>query len=191
MSIGKIRLSPLEYLRQERAAAFKSEFHAGETFAMAGATHQHTRVKDNFARETGNQLVCSPCYVLTSDMRVKVDATGLYTYPDIVVVCGDPVFEDQVFDTLLNPAAIVEVLSDSTEKYDRGLKFGHYRCVPSIREYVLVSQDSALIERYVRQPDDSWLLTISSGLDGHFAFSTLNVKIALADVYRGISFDSK
>lgn len=191
MSIPKIRLSPTEYLHQERTVAFKSEYYAGETFAMAGVTHQHTRVKDNFARETGTQLLGGPCYVLTSDMRVKIDASGLYTYPDIVVICGQPTFEDQVFDTLLNPSAIVEVLSDSTEKYDRGVKFGHYRRVPAIREYVLVSQDSPLIERYVRQTDDSWLLTIFSGLDGQFEFSTIKVKITLADVYRGISFDTK
>src|SRR4029077_17034813 len=109
------RLSPQEYLALERKAELKSEYFRGEMFAMAGATYEHTIIKDNLAREMGNQLKGVPCRPLTSDMRVKVDATKLYTYPDIAVVCDKPQFEDEVFDTLLNPRAVVEVLSDSTE----------------------------------------------------------------------------
>lgn len=122
-AIPKKLLTPQEYLARERLAEFKSEFYRGETLAMAGASFEHCLVKDNLARETGQQLKNGPCHVVTSDMRVLVKDSGLYTYPDIVIVCDKPEFEDDVFDTLLNPTALIEVLSDSTEKYDRGTKF--------------------------------------------------------------------
>jgi Uma2 family endonuclease len=182
------RISPQEYLAQERRADFKSEYLRGEVFAMAGATYEHTVIKDNLARKAGNQLENSPCRALTSDMRVKVNATGLYTYPDIAIVCDKPQFEGEVFDTLLNPRAVVEVLSDSTEKYDRGAKFGHYRQIPSLEEYVLVAQDRPLVERYVRQADGSWVLTIFEGLSATFAFASIPARIPLAEIYNGVEF---
>lgn len=187
-TVPKRLLSPQEYLAQERLADLRSEFYRGEMFAMAGATWDHTLVKDNIAREAGNQLKGGPCRVLTSDLRVKVNATGLYTYPDIVVVCEEPQFEDEVLDTLLNPRTIVEVLSDSTEKYDRGLKFAHYRQLPSVQEYVLVAQDRPLVERYVRQADGTWVLTAFNDLAQTFAFGSLPVQIALTEIYRGVEF---
>jgi Uma2 family endonuclease len=187
-TVSKPLLSPEEYLAGERLAAVRSEYCRGEIFAMAGASWEHTLIKDNLAGEARDQLKSGPCRVLTSDLRVKVKATGLYTYPDIVVVCDKPQFEDKVADTLLNPRVIVEVLSDSTEKYDRGSKFGHYRQVPSIQEYVLVAQDRPLAERYVRQPDNAWLLTEFTGLTATFAFATIPVKVAMADVYRDVDF---
>jgi Uma2 family endonuclease len=190
-TVPKRQLSPQEYLAQERRADFKSEYLRGEVFGMAGASYEHTLAKDNLAREAGNQLLKTPCRVLTSDMRVKVEATGLYTYPDIAIVCDEPRFEDAVFDTLLNPRVLVEVLSDSTEKYDRGAKFGHYRQIPSLQEYVLVAQDQPLVERYVRQPDGSWLLTVFQELSQTFAFTSVPARIALADIYRGITFAEK
>jgi len=182
------RISPQEYLAQERRADFKSEYLRGEVFAMAGATYEHTVIKDNLARKAGNQLENGPCRALTSDMRVKVNATGLYTYPDIAIVRDKPQFEDEVFDTLLNPRAVVEVLSDSTEKYDRGAKFGHYRQIPSLEEYVLVAQDRPLVERYVRQADGSWVLTIFEGLLATFAFASIPARIPLAEIYNGVEF---
>jgi Uma2 family endonuclease len=182
------RLTPQEYLAQERRATFKSEYLRGEVFAMVAASYEHTLVKVNLAGEAGNQLKGSSCRVLTSDMRVKVDATGLYTYPDIAIVCDEPQFEDQVFDTLLNPRALVEVLSDSTEKYDRGARFGHYRQIPSLQEYVLVAQDQPLVERYVRQADGSWVLTVFEGLAQTFAFASVPVRIPLAEIYAGVKF---
>jgi Uma2 family endonuclease len=181
-------LSPQEYLARERQADFRNEFYRGEMFAMAGASWEHTLIKDNLALEAGTQLKNGPCRVATSDLRVKVHATGLYTYPDLVIVCDQPQFEDKVLDTLLNPRIIVEVLSDSTEKYDRGTKFRHYRQLPSLQEYVLVSQDQPLVERFVRQPDDSWLLTAFSQMTQTFAFGTVPVQIPLADLYRGVKF---
>jgi Uma2 family endonuclease len=157
-------------------------------FAMAGASWEHTLIKDNLAREAGNQTKDGLWRVLTSDLRVKITATGLCTYPDIVMVCEEPQFEDDRFDTLLNPRLIVEVLSDSTETYDRGVKFAHYRQLPSVQEYVLVAQDRPLVERYVRQADDSWLLTAFSEMTQMFAFGTVEVQVAFTDIYRGFHF---
>jgi Uma2 family endonuclease len=180
------RLSPEEYLAQERLAEFRSEYLHGEVFAMAGTSYEHALIKDNLARKTGNQLENGPCRIVTSDLRVKVDASGLYTYPDIVIVCDEPEFEDAAFDTLLNPRAIVEVLSDSTEKYDRGVKFGHYRQLPSLQEYVLVAQDRFLVERYVRQADGSWVLTVFDKPSHVFAFASIPAQVPLAEIYRGV-----
>ncbi|MSU78045.1 MAG: Uma2 family endonuclease [Gemmataceae bacterium] len=190
-SVPKILLTPQEYLARERKAEFKSEFYRGEMFAMAGASWEHTSVKDNVARYAGNQLDDGPCRVRTSDLRVKVDATGLYTYPDVIIVCDEPQFEDGVFDTLLNPLALMEVLSDSTEKFDRGTKAGHYRRIPSLKEYILIAQDEPLVERYVRQPDDSWLLTEFRGPAQTLTLASVPVKLALADIYRGVAFVEK
>jgi Uma2 family endonuclease len=187
-TVSKRLLSPHEYLARERLADVRSEFYRGEVFSMAGASWEHTLIKDNLAREAGNQLKSGPCRVLTSDMRVKVNRTGLYTYPDIVIVCDEPQFEDKVLDTLLNPRVVVEVLSDTTEKYDRGTKFAHYRQLPSILEYVLVAQDRPLVERYVRQTDDTWVLTAFSEMALTFAFGTIPVQIAITDIYREVKF---
>lgn len=182
----KIKLTPAEYLAIERKAEFKSEYYAGEMFAMAGASRQHCRARDNLTGELHGQLKNSPCEQYSADMRVKVSATGLYTYPDIAIVCGGAEFEDKELDILLNPSAIIEVLSDSTEKYDRGTKFEHYQRISSLQEYVLVSQDRPRVERFVRQSDGSWNVTQISGLDATLEFTSVPAKIALADIYRGV-----
>lgn len=187
-SVPRPLLTPEEYLARERRADFKSEYYRGEMFAMAGASIAHTRIKDNMARKMGNQLEGGPCAVFTSDLRVKVSPTGLYTYPDVVVVCGDPQVEDQQNDTLLNPRVIVEVLSDSTEQYDRGKKFRHYREIESLQEYVLVAQDEPLFERYVRQADGSWTITTFADPKKTFEFSTIPVVLTFAEVYAGVKF---
>jgi Uma2 family endonuclease len=186
----KRRITPQQYLARERAAETRSEYFNGEMFAMSGATWEHTLIKDNLARALGNQLEGGPCRAATSDLRVKVDATGLYTYPDIVIVCGQPQFEDNVLDTLLNPTAIVEVLSESTEKYDRGGKFAHYRQLPMIQEYILVSQDRPLVERFVRQTDGSWLLTEFAGLETRLPLASVPAEVPLAEIYRGVDFSA-
>ena len=180
-------ITPQEYLARERAAEIRSEYFHGEMFAMSGATWEHALIKDNLAAELRSQLKDGPCRAVTSDLRVKVDATGLYTYPDIVV-CGQPQFEDNVVDTLLNPTAIVEVLSESTEKYDRGGKFAHYRQLPTVQEYVLVSQDRPLVERFVRQADGSWLLTEFAGLETRLSLASVPAEVPLAEIYRGVDF---
>ncbi len=187
-SVLKPLLTAQEYLAKERTAEFRSEFYRGEMFAMAGATWEHTLVKDNIAGETRQLLKDGPCRVLTSDMRVKVDASGLYTYPDIVVVCEEPQFEDKLFDTLLNPRILMEVLSESTERYDPGAKFAMFRQIPTLEEYVLIAQDEPLVERHVRQPDNSWLMTEFRGLTQTFAFTSIPAKVALSEIYRGVAF---
>jgi len=187
MSVAiKPLLTEAEYLARERAAEFRSEFLRGEVFAMAGAKYHHNRVKANTEYRLANQLEGGPCFVLSSDQRVKVPRTGLYTYPDIVVVCVQPQFEDSVHDTLLNPRVIFEVLSESTEAYDRGAKFGHYRQLASLEEYVLVSQDRPLVERYLRQSDGTWVLTAVSGLEGTLSLASVEARLALADLYAGV-----
>ena len=187
-SVLKSLLTPQEYLAKERKAEYKSEYYRGETFAIERTNWNHAIIKSNLARETGNQLEKTPCFVLTSDMRIKVDATASYWYPDILIVCEKPQFEDDQRDTLLNPRGLVEVLSNSTEKFDRGVKIGHYRQIASLQEYVLIAQNEPLAERYLRQTDGRWLLTEFRGLTQTFALSSIPVEIALSDIYRGVEF---
>jgi len=172
-AVPRAKLTPAEYLAAERKAAFRSEYLNGEMFAMAGASYPHTRINDNLIIALGARLKGGPCFPLSRDMRVKVSRTGLYTYPDALVVCGQPEFEDGQRDTLLNPQVVIEVLSESTESYDRGAKFRHYQQVPSLREYVLIAQDEPVCERFVRQPDETWVLTTVTGLDRELAFGTV------------------
>src|SRR3989442_7543846 len=153
----KINLNPGQYLTLDRRAEFRSEYVDGDMVAMSGGSREHNLIVTNLVRELSFQLKGRPCEVYPSNMRVKVSATGLYTYPDVVVVCGEPKFEDENVDTLINPTLIAEVLSDSTEAYDRGAKFGHYRKVDSLTEYLLVAQKEPRIEQYVRQAAGPWL----------------------------------
>jgi Uma2 family endonuclease len=150
--------TPEEYLAWERSQQEKHEFHSGEVFDMAGATFEHNQVVANIIAELRAALRKMPCRICASDLRIKVPATGLYTYPDASVVCGRPEFEDDKLDTLLNPLILVEVLSESTEDYDRGTKFTNYRTITSFRDYVLISTDKVLVEYYTRREDDSWIL---------------------------------
>ena len=187
-TVPKRLLSPAEYLAQERRAVFKSEYFQGETFAMAGASREHNLIVGNLVREMGNHLRDRGCEVYPSDMRVKVAATGLYTYPDVTIVCGTPEFEDDQADTLLNPTVVFEVLSASTEAYDRGIKSSHYRRLSSLREYVLVAQDRPHVEGYLRQPDGGWLLREVSQLDQTFAVGSLTVQLPMSEIYRQITW---
>ena len=155
--------TPEEYLALERKASCKSEYVNGQIIAMTRASRIHNLIAGNFYRDASQQLRGRPCEAYISDMRVKVRHTGLYTYPDVVVVCGETRFEDVDNDTLLNPTVIVEVLSASTEAYDRGEKFAHYRRLESLQEYVLVAQDKVRMEHYAQQ-GAQWLLSEASAL---------------------------
>jgi Uma2 family endonuclease len=177
------RLTPEEYLAIERQAAYKSEFFNGEMYAMSGASPQHVLIVTNVVAELRQQLKLRPCTVYSTDLRVKVSPTGLYTYPDVIVVCVQPQFNDQQKDTLLNPTLIVEVLSDSTQDYDRGEKFEHYRTLPSLTEYVLIAQDKLRLEHFVRQPDNRWLLAETNRLDETLHLPSIDCELALAEVY--------
>jgi Uma2 family endonuclease len=185
-ALPKRRWTVAEYLAYERTAEQRHEFFNGELFAMAGASREHNTAKDNWIGELYARLKGGPCRTFSSDQRVKVDRTGLYTYPDIVIVCGKLEFDPDDRDTLLNPQVIIEILSPSTEGYDRGAKFRHFQKLPSVNEFVLVSQDKMQVERFVRQPDDSWLLTTFDDPAGEFALTTVPVRVPLADLYRGV-----
>lgn len=179
----KPRYTPEEYLTLERKAEYKSEYFAGEIFAMSGASEQHNLIAGNVFAALHAQFRNRPCKVYANDMRVKVSPTGLYTYPDVVALCGEPQFDDEQKDTLLNPVVIIEVLSPSTEAYDRGDKFGHYRKLTSLAEYVLISQEKPHIEHYVRQPDNQWLLSEASSLQDTVQLPSINCTLMLAEVY--------
>jgi Uma2 family endonuclease len=182
------RLSEAEYLEIERRAEIKSEFLGGEMFAMSGGTPLHSQIAGNLIRELGTQLLTGPCIVYTSDLRVKVEASGLYTYPDVTIACGEPQLEDEQRDTLLNPSVIMEILSDSREAYDRGKKFELYRQIPSLREYLLVSQGKAHIEQFIRQPSGEWLYRESVGMDAQLTLPSLGVTVALSSVFAKVNF---
>ena len=185
----KPRITPEEYLVLERKAEIKSEYFDGEMFAMSGTTLVHTKIVVNIARELSTQFMDRQCEVYTQDLRVKVSSTGLYTYPDIAALCGNPKLEDDHFDTLLNPQLIIEVLSDSTESYDRGKKFAHYRMIESLIEYVLVAQTECRIERFSRQNDGAWLYTECSDPDGSIELSSVAARLSLSRIYHKINFD--
>lgn len=190
-AVPKPYLTPQQYLARERRAETKSEYLRGEVFAMSGASRKHNLVATNVAGELRQQLRDRDCEVYPSDMRVKVSPTGLYTYPDVTVVCGEPEFEDAEVDTLLNPKVIVEVLSASTADYDRGRKFTHYRRLASLREYVLISQDRPLVEHYVRQGRDQWLLTESSSLEETLVLPSIECQLPLAEIYLKVRFTAE
>ena len=188
----KRRLTEEEYLRLERRAAFKSEYYQGETFAMAGASREHNLIVGNVVGEARNELKGRNCEVYPNDMRFKVTATGLYTYPDVTIVCDAPEFEDaEHLDTLLNPTVLVEVLSESTEAYDRGTKAAHYRKLPSLKEYLLIAQDRPHVERYVRQPDGAWLLREVAELDLSVTFESIPAVLPMSEIYRQVTLKPK
>jgi Uma2 family endonuclease len=182
------RMTEQEYLAFERASDTKHEYLRGEVFAMAGASLEHAQIVSNTLIAAGRQLR-PPCRIVSNDLRVKISKTGLNTYPDIVVVCGRPQLADDQFDTLLNPTIIFEVLSPSTEAYDWGKKFGHYRTLESFREYVLIAQDAPLVEHFVRQEGGTWRFAAASGLEASLHLPTIDCTLALAEVYALVEWD--
>lgn len=179
----KIYVMPQEYLTIERQAKYKSEYSDGQIFAMSGASKQHNLIVANVLGELHAQLKKRPCTVYPSDMRLKVSPTGLYTYPDVSVVCGEAEFDDDHQDTLLNPTLIVEVLSKSTEAYDRGEKFEQYRKLASLAEYILIAQDKYHVEHYVRQANHQWLLSEANRLQETIQLPSIGCELALVDIY--------
>jgi Uma2 family endonuclease len=182
---AKRRLSAAEYLAQERLAEGKHEFVDGEVFAMSGGTHSHSLIASNLIASVHPQLRGKSCQVLTSDMRLKVEHTGLYAYPDMQIACGELRFEDATRDVLLSPRVIVEVLSDSSAAWDRGTKFWHYRHLNSLTDYVLVSQDAWLVEHYRRQPDSAWLLETLDTASAVLRLESVGCTVPLTQIYAG------
>ncbi|MFO1433715.1 MAG: Uma2 family endonuclease [Candidatus Competibacteraceae bacterium] len=181
-------LTPEQYLTLERTAAYKSEYFRGEVFAMAGASPTHVLIVSNIVAALHGQLRRRPCTVYSTDLRVKVQTSGLYTYPDVIVVCGDLQFEDDHQDTLLNPILLIEVLSESTKDYDRGGKFAQYRKIPSFVEYVLVAQDECHVEHFVKQAHGGWLLSETNRLEDTLTLSSIECTLSLSDVYEKVQF---
>jgi len=186
-SVPKLRFTPEEYLALERRAEYRSEYFNGEIFAMAGASREHNLIAGNAFASLHAQLKGRRCEAYPGDMRVQVSQTGLYTYPDVVVVCGEPQFADAEVDTLLNPTLIVEVLSTTTEAYDRGSKFEQYCTLESLAEYVLIAQDRYRVERFVRQPDGQWLFSAANRLDQVISLASIDCRLPLAEVYDRLS----
>lgn len=186
------RLSPQEYYRIERDAEWKSEYFDGEMFAMTGGSPMHSLTKANVIRALGNALHRrgSSCRTFDSDLRVRVPKTGLRTYPDASVICGPLTYdeEDDAKQTITNPTLIVEVLSPSTESYDRGTKFSHYQSIPALQQFVLVSLESAQVETFLRMDDGTWQYARVSGAEEAVALSSIDVAIPLGEIYQGVEF---
>ena len=184
------RCTPEEYLRLERDASEKHEFYRGEIFAMSGGSFNHSLISANVIRELGNGLRTSPCRVFDSNLRIRIPRTTLYTYPDASVVCGPPQFDplDTHRHTVLNPTLIVEVLSPSTEGWDRGGKLESYIQIESLRDYVLISSITARVEVYLRQTDGTWNYSDATGLEARIALRSLRLELPLSEVYAGVTF---
>ena len=184
-AVVQTHLTPEEYLAWERKADIKHEYLRGEIIAMSGASYQHTIITMNISGELYIQLKGTACTVHTNDMQVRTSPETSYFYPDVVVVCDKPRFEDNAFDTLLNPIVLVEVLSPSTQAYDRGEKFKHYQQLTSLREYILVSQDEVEVERYRRQ-DTEWQPTEFRSLEDVLSLTSIDCELSLDDIYRRV-----
>ncbi len=188
VSPAEQRFTLKEYLALERRAECKHEFIDGQIVAMTGASANHNQIAMNVGVSLYLQLGDKPCRVFQSDMRVQVDPARFYTYPDLVVVCGEEQYGDGELDMLLNPTLIVEILSPSTEAYDRGEKFRRYRSVGSLQEYVLIAQDRPHVERFMGQSGGDWVLSEFEELDTGVDLKSIGCQLLMSDVYRRVSF---
>lgn len=184
----KSKFTPEEYLAFERRSDKRHEYVDGELFAMSGASERHNQIVVNLSREVSTQFKGRSCRVYTNDMRVRITGTTRYHYPDAVAVCSAPRFDDEEKDTLINPDLIVEVLSASTEAYDRGEKFEYYRRIETFTEYVLVAQDKPHIEQFFRQANGQWLFTATSGLESFIDLTSVGCKLSLDEIYDKVGF---
>jgi len=182
------KLTPEEYLEAERLAEHKSEYLNGEVYDFAGTSEAHADISANCLASIHTQFRGRDCKVYSSDLRVKVNASGPYVYPDVVAVCGERLFEDDQLDTLLNPTVVIEVLSDSTEAHDRGWKWQHYQKLPSLREYVLIAQDQVRVEHYIRQEGGMWLLWTGEEIGDSLRLGSIGCEVPFADLYDKVEF---
>ena len=186
----KPEFSPDEYLALEREASAKSEFLCGGIYAMTGGSPQHARIAASVIASMVVQLKGKPCSVYSSDLRIASANSTLITYPDVSIVCGEPAFHDSKKDVVTNPVVLVEVLSDSTEAYDRGKKFTYYRTIESLQDYILVSQKEPMIDLYSRETNGTWRIQSITGLEPEAAIDVPSIacRLLLSDVYDGIEF---
>ena len=180
-------LTPAEYLNMERKAVTKNEYLSGQIVAMSGASNAHNIITMNTAYQLYHQLLDRDCFVYASDMRVRVQSPVSYFYPDITVVCGEPRFEDDVFDTLLNPTIVIEVLSPSTAAYDRREKFTRYQQIASLKEYILISQSQMYVEHHLRQ-ESQWCTTEFQEFDDVVPVPSIKCELLLGHIYRRVTF---
>jgi len=183
-------VTPDEYLAAERLSEYRSEYLDGGVYPMTGGTANHIRIVANLTRGLLNQLHDRDCDVFPTEMRVRLQQSRKFFYPDVVVVCGELQYHDDRKDIILNPDFVVEVLSPSTEAFDRGAKFEAYRTVESLKEYVLVSQEKPLVEQYVRNGDGKWTFTAAEGLESSIALSSIECTLNLSAVYKRVDFNS-
>jgi Uma2 family endonuclease len=181
------KLTAEQYLAMDRAAEFKCEYFDGEMFAMSGGSMRHADLQSNIQGELYAALRDGECRVYGPDFRVRI-SSQMYTYPDISVVCGKPILADDRQDVLLNPVVIFEVLSPSTEKYDRGLKLQRYRTIATLQDYILVDQSQIRIEQYTRQENNLWTLRDYEGLDGEFTIGSIGVSLSMRRIYDRVEF---
>jgi Uma2 family endonuclease len=186
-----------EYLALERASEERHEFLDGQVYAMAGESIRHGDICTNLVAELRSQLKGTPCHVLSKDMKVRsgpvprsrLSSKGLFSYPDVVIICGEPQFHDEYQDVVLNPTVIIEVLSPSTEAFDRGEKWSRYQTwLPSLTDYLLVSQSKPLVEHFRRQPKDEWCYSPVRGLDGRLVLDAIDCTLRLEEVYDRVVF---
>lgn len=182
-------ITPAEYLETERKAHFRSEYYRGRMYAMAGGTRNHAVIIMNLGASLHQRLLDTDCTVTSSDWSVCIEDAQFYAYPDLIVACGKPTYLHGRSDILLNPKVIVEVLSPSTEAYDRGFKAQQYRTISSLQEYALVSQHEPRIEIYRRTPDNLWILSEWAGMEAECRFASLDRALPLAAIYQKVSFD--
>jgi Uma2 family endonuclease len=182
------RCTASEYLAFEREAETRHEFIDGQIVEMSGGSARHATICDNLLTSSQARLRGTGCRAYSASLRVRIGATGNYTYPDLSIVCGEARLEDDREDTLLNPRAIVEVLSPSTERHDRVWKFRNYQLIPTFEEYLLVSQDEPRIERFLRQGDIGWLMTQVIGLEQTVRVESVGCELPLAEIYEQVAF---
>lgn len=179
-------MSIAEYLSAERAGDQKHEYFKGKVFAMSGASYRHNKIATNLNRAMLPYLTTSGCEMFGSDLRVHIPESALFTYPDALIICGPPAFSDDVFDTVTNPAVIMEILSPSTKSYDRGSKFFLYRSILSLQEYLLIDADEVSVELFIRNPDFTWTLKEYKHLADAVYLQTVKLSVLLNDLYSGV-----
>ncbi|MDM8550621.1 Uma2 family endonuclease [Desulfobacterales bacterium HSG2] len=179
-----------EYLALEDRANYKSEFYDGEIFALAGGIRNHSVICLNLNWGIRNGVADKDCVGFDSNMKLDIAEHNLFVYPDAMVVCGEIGFSENRTDIVTNPVLIIEVISPSTEKFDRGDKFAYYRSLPSLREYVLISQNEPMVEVYYKQDEKTWIYTVSKGLEESVRFQTIDYEMSLKDIYQKVNLHS-
>ena len=179
-------ISQEEYLDAERLATNKHEYYKGEIFAISGARIAHNMIFKNTFVDIANKLKGKKCQPFGSDLRIHIPSNTLYTYPDISIICGEIDTLDDTFDTATNPSVIIEILSESTRNYDKGGKFTLYRAIESLQEYILIDSESVMVEKFIRNADNSWQLTEYITLEQKFSIATLAIELQLADIYNNV-----